>query len=626
MADLLSMQHKTGSVQLLGFHERGDGGGGVFFWDAAQDKAEHNGGTVIDPDVTYPTDWDNQTQLAAWFAGDNTGTGVWRRQYDGAVNVKWFGAKGDGVTDDVLSINRTILGVNSTGINVSNKSVPTDATEIKNALINANDKIIFPKGRYTIYDKIEYSYYSKFIGEEAIIEQKDSTKPVFYSERVYQNLWQDLIIIGGTTQIHAQNGIIGGNGLEGAMTLIKNCKFTAAQEFCIKAFKPSGQGGGQHVVIETSWFINFAQAIYNYTDMIILRDSWLETNVETMQPSNSAWIEANGYEIIGCDFVPAGNHGGGDGDKRYIDALGFGGKVVNTRFGAEDAGIPTIYSYCDANSTSTYPYWDGGSIIVENCTGLATGNSTHGVITLKTGIPKVIKITGTVVGADGKWISTDYMENTTFDSYMSSFSPSSNKRLSIHIYANQKWGVSLTSSTAHDELLRPYTTYEKTEDTGTKLLTNIVDVFNGIKFNNLPSSDIKTLDWYEEGTFTPTVYGATSAGVTTYVLRQSRFQRVGRVVNFQLTVIWSNATGTGELRVGGLPYLSDSTSGNFSSFSIHASGLTLPSGYSQITARVSKNVDYIRILAVGSGRAQSSIGITGNSNTAVTITGHYFTS
>jgi len=46
--------------------------GGVFVYDATQ-SGVNNGGTI--------------------FNG-------WVRQYDGAVNVKWFGAKGDGITDD----------------------------------------------------------------------------------------------------------------------------------------------------------------------------------------------------------------------------------------------------------------------------------------------------------------------------------------------------------------------------------------------------------------------------------------------------------------------------------------------------------------------------------------------
>ena len=61
----------------------GDGGEGEWRFDAAS-SASANGGTILAPDA---------------------GTGRWLRQYSGAVNVRWFGAKGDNSTDDVAAFN-----------------------------------------------------------------------------------------------------------------------------------------------------------------------------------------------------------------------------------------------------------------------------------------------------------------------------------------------------------------------------------------------------------------------------------------------------------------------------------------------------------------------------------------
>jgi len=75
-----------------------------------------------------------------------------------------------------------------------------------------------------------------------------------------------------------------------------------------------------------------------------------------------------------------------------------------------------------------------------------------------------------------------------------------------------------------------------------------------------PSSDPNTLDDYEEGTFTPTIIGTTTAGTGTYDIQSGIYTKVGRVVHYQISLRWSAHTGTGGLRIEGLPFTADSNS------------------------------------------------------------------
>jgi hypothetical protein len=87
---------------------------------------------------------------------------------------------------------------------------------------------------------------------------------------------------------------------------------------------------------------------------------------------------------------------------------------------------------------------------------------------------------------------------------------------------------------------------------------------SGISFpaTQSASSDANTLDDYEEGTFTPTIIGTTAAGVGTYDVQIGRYTKIGNRVLIQINLIWTAHTGTGNMRISGLPFTTNSTGNN----------------------------------------------------------------
>lgn len=145
-----------------------------------------------------------------------------------------------------------------------------------------------------------------------------------------------------------------------------------------------------------------------------------------------------------------------------------------------------------------------------------------------------------------------------------------------------------------------------------------IQVSNGIRFGGTTSTDANTLDFYQEGTFTPVVAGSTLAGVGTYTTQVGGYTRIGNVVNFTLTVDWTAHTGTGNLLVTGLPFTSNATANRIYSVNVLSSNLTFTG---QLGGRISNSATSIAIESQTSGAAIAALAI----DTAATlwITGTY---
>ncbi|MEG4883007.1 hypothetical protein QUB75_19700 [Microcoleus sp. K1-B6] len=131
------------------------------------------------------------------------------------------------------------------------------------------------------------------------------------------------------------------------------------------------------------------------------------------------------------------------------------------------------------------------------------------------------------------------------------------------------------------------------------------------------STNPRVLDDYEEGVFTPTVIGITDAGTAIYSSRTGSFTKIGRRVFFETFIEWTEHTGTGFLRVQGLPYTASATT----TVSLWHRNYVLTSNY-QMIASIFNSQNYISFtqIPIGGGAPSS---VTLDANASIMISGNY---
>lgn len=142
------------------------------------------------------------------------------------------------------------------------------------------------------------------------------------------------------------------------------------------------------------------------------------------------------------------------------------------------------------------------------------------------------------------------------------------------------------SGTISNGLFNPYVTGASTfiTDSGTDNLyitgNAATKLPTGVRFGTL-SSDANVLDYYEEGTWTPTLVGSSTAGSYTLTSGTAKYTRIGRVVHVTFSsTITINTAGTGVARFGGLPFAKGA--GTILTGAAYAANFTLPASNSGI--------------------------------------------
>lgn len=168
-----------------GYYAPGDGGGGQFYGvsGAASGTYVDNGGTIIVP------------------TGGN-GSSAWLRNYSGAINVKWFGVKGDNLTDDTTRL----IAVFSAASNAS---------------------VFFPAGTYLLSNNLGISTQTYVFGAgkgKTIINQINPTNTcAFFLNNVSKVTITDMSFTTNATGVVSSSGSI---RLDNSThCIIQNCEF-----------------------------------------------------------------------------------------------------------------------------------------------------------------------------------------------------------------------------------------------------------------------------------------------------------------------------------------------------------------------------------------------------------------
>ncbi len=89
-------------------------------------------------------------------------------------------------------------------------------------------------------------------------------------------------------------------------------------------------------------------------------------------------------------------------------------------------------------------------------------------------------------------------------------------------------------------------------------------------------TETKETPLFENGVWTPTYQGTTIPGVTTYTTQVGNYAKIGKLVFAQFEITWTAATGTGFVRIMGLPFAS--LAGSRTAFAAQTNNVTFANG------------------------------------------------
>jgi hypothetical protein len=321
----------------------------------------------------------------------------------------------------------------------------------------------------------------------------------------------------------------------------------------------------------------------------------ISTALRTQSLTGYLYGNANTGNVTASTSIPVANVTGAVSSVTGTSPISSSGGTTPA-ISLNTSGV-TAASYGGAANSATITVDTYGRITAASNTAIAIANTqVSGLGTMSTQNANSVSITGGNVGANLSTSTAIPVANAT------------------GTLATTHGGTGLTSFTANGVI---YATSTSALTTGTALTfdgTNLsvsgnvvqATAAKGINFTaNTPASGMTSqlLNWYEEGTWTPTLTGSSSNPTVTYGLQRARYTRVGRLVTVECYISWSAFSGgSGDTYVSGLPFTVESSPGAYGAAAIaQMEGVTFSTGRTAPGMLFLSNTTSLRLTCFGSG-------------------------
>lgn len=309
----------------------------------------------------------------------------------GAVDVTTFGATGDGKTDDTAAIQKA----------ADVAAARTLAFQPAGGVyLGSAPPVYFPAGHYRISKEIRFGGYANVRSDAGAIIQQTADRRIFVFDGGYTVTVSGIRFLGGTRQIEYANANIDASTLH-----IEGCEFQLAKEFALYTHGTTDGHLSANLVVEKSRFLLPRQVLHNACDAATIRDCWVFIDRRNFAPDAAAFVNRSGVLMFDNMFgVPSFGDSPEHARVRWVD--NHDQFLANrSRFGGEDAGIPIVHHFGKAGSR--YPFM-GQTVSIENSQ-ISAGRaaSPHaGVLTLREGVPQLIRLVGNRYLMDSPYIRT----------------------------------------------------------------------------------------------------------------------------------------------------------------------------------------------------------------------------